>query len=75
VSGSVDFLDILDRPPAFPIVLTEGFVRREIRPDLLDVLRLHDGRMAVMDGTTQLRVGVRRPRLILPALRPSSKAP
>jgi uncharacterized protein (TIGR01319 family) len=66
VTGSLDFADILDRPPTFPIVLTEGFGRREMRSCLETTFRAHGGRLAVMDGTTELRVGVRRPRVILP---------
>ncbi len=66
VTGSLDFADIIEEPPPFPIVLTEGFGRREMRPDLADAFRAHDRRLAVMDGTTELRVGVRRPRVVLP---------
>jgi len=29
-------------------------------------LRAHEGRLALLDGTTVLRVGVRRPQVILP---------
>jgi len=66
VTGSLDFADILKEPPPFPIVLTEGFGQREMRPDLARAFGAHAGRLAVMDGTTELRVGVRRPRVILP---------
>jgi hypothetical protein len=66
VAGSLDFADVLEAPPPFPIVLTEGFGRRSMSAGVLSALRSGEGRIAVMDGTTELRVGVRRPRLILP---------
>ncbi len=66
VAGSLPFAEVLEHPPEFPIVLTEGFGKKPMRPELLSVLRENDRRLAVLSGTTELRVGVRRPRVLLP---------
>jgi uncharacterized protein (TIGR01319 family) len=67
ISGGVDLEDVLDPGLGFSLVMTEGFGARSMGTDLLAVLSAHEGRDVLVDGTTQLRVGVRRPRIILPS--------
>ena len=49
------------------IVVTEGFGEQEMDPELYRLLSTHAGKLALVDGQTHLRVGVRRPTVILPA--------
>jgi hypothetical protein len=48
------------------------FGATEIDPAVRAVLRDGEGRLALLDGTTELRVGVRRPRILLPEGRPEA---
>jgi hypothetical protein len=66
IAGGLDLKDLLDPHPGFTVVVTEGFGSRVIAPELYQALQKHTGQTALADGTTQLRVGVRRPRVILP---------
>jgi hypothetical protein len=66
VVGGVNLQGVLDPAPEFTTVVLEGFGRRTIRPGIMNLLRAHEGKLALVDGTTQLRVGVRRPVVILP---------
>jgi hypothetical protein len=66
IAGSAHLKDLQEADPAFTVVLTEGFGERAMDPELADVLRAHAGRVALLDGRTELRVGVRRPRVLLP---------
>ena len=52
--------------PPFTIVVLEGFGEQRLPDGVRKVLAEHEGRLALLDGTIQLRVGVRRPQLILP---------
>jgi uncharacterized protein (TIGR01319 family) len=67
IAGSAHLKDLQEAAPAFTLVLTEGFGDRAMRPEIADVLRAHAGRLALLDGRTELRVGVRRPRVLLPS--------
>jgi uncharacterized protein (TIGR01319 family) len=67
VTGGLNLEDMIGAEPGFTIVMTEGFGTRRISPEIETRLRDHEGRLALLDGTTQLRVGVRRPMIILPA--------
>lgn len=67
VVGGLDLKDMLGAEPAFTIVVTEGFGKQEIRPEVHRLLEAYAGKQALLDGTTQLRVGVKRPMVILPA--------
>ena len=67
IAGGVDLVDVLDPQLGFTLVVTGAFGASSIAEELLDVLSAHEGRLALVDGTTQLRVGVRRPRIILPS--------
>jgi hypothetical protein len=66
IAGGVDLEDVLDPQLGFTLVMTGGFGSQSHDEGLLAALSAHEGRLALVDGTTQLRVGVRRPRIILP---------
>ncbi len=68
IAGGVDLVDVLDPQLGFTLVVTGAFGASSIAKDLHTVLSAHEGRLALVDGTTQLRVGVRRPRIILPSV-------
>jgi len=65
IAGSAHLKDVQEADPAFTLVLTEGFGDRAMRPEIADALQAHAGRLALLDGRTELRVGVRRPRVLL----------
>ncbi len=67
IAGGVDLEDVLEPQLGFTLVMTGTFGARSMSKELMDILSAHDGRLALVDGTTQLRVGVRRPRIILPS--------
>lgn len=66
IAGSVNLSDVLQPNPGFTLVVLEGFGPRRVADQVLEVLQAHEGRIVLVDGTTQLRVGVRRPFVILP---------
>lgn len=66
VAGGVNMKDVLDPDLGFTLVATGDFGTTTIAPDVREALAAHEGRLTLVDGTTQLRVGVRRPRVILP---------
>lgn len=65
IAGSLHLSDALTHPPAYTLVLTEGFGDRPLRRELRDLLAAHAGGLTLLDGRTELRVGVRRPFAIL----------
>ena len=65
ICGGADLLDLQEAPVPFPVVLTAGFGARRMRPGMEDLLRRWSGQMVLLDGTTELRVGVVRPRVLL----------
>ena len=67
IAGGVDLEDVLEPQLGFTLVVTGAFGASSIAEELLAILSAHEGRRALIDGTTQLRVGVRRPRIILPS--------
>ncbi|MCK4510177.1 glutamate mutase L, partial [bacterium] len=67
IAGGVDLEDVLEPQLGFTLVVTGAFGASSIAEELRTVLSAHEGRLALVDGTTQLRVGVRRPRIILPS--------
>ena len=67
IAGGVDLEDVLEPQLGFTLVVTGAFGASSMSKELMDVLSAHEGRLALVDGTTQLRVGVRRPRIILPS--------
>ena len=67
IAGGVDLEDVLEPQLGFTLVMTGAFGASSIPGEVLDVLSAHEGGLALVDGTTQLRVGVQRPRIILPS--------
>jgi hypothetical protein len=53
--------------PGFTVILTEGFGRLVMDEEALTLLRAHAGRVVSVDGLTQIRAGVVRPSVLLPA--------
>jgi hypothetical protein len=66
VAGGVDLKDVLDPHLGFSLVVTGDFGSSAMDGEVAHVLAAHEGRLALIDGTTQLRVGLRRPKIILP---------
>lgn len=66
IAGSVRLADVNEIDPAFTILLTEGFGEIPLPEAIRDELTEHGGRRGYLDGRTELRVGVRRPRLVVP---------
>jgi uncharacterized protein (TIGR01319 family) len=67
IGAGAHLRDVLDGEPAFSVVVTEGFGERVMPAELADLLAARAGALVLIDGTTQLRVGVRRPRIVMPA--------
>ncbi|MFC1800396.1 hypothetical protein ACFL2Z_05790, partial [Candidatus Eisenbacteria bacterium] len=68
VTGGLDLKDMLGAEPPFTIVVIDGFGNQEMRPEVYRLFEAYEGKLGLLDGTTQLRVGVKRPRVILPAI-------
>jgi hypothetical protein len=66
IAGGVDLHDVLQPNLGFTLVVLEGFGQRRIAGQVLEILQAHEGKVALVDGTTRLRVGVQRPVVILP---------
>jgi len=66
IAGSAHLRDIGAVKPQFTLVLTESFGDAQMSAEIRDALVPHEGHQAYLDGTTELRVGVRRPRVIIP---------
>ncbi|MCU0611917.1 MAG: glutamate mutase L [Candidatus Eisenbacteria bacterium] len=66
VAGGAHLQDICDLSPPFPVMVTGGFGNMPMADDLWAVLVANEGRVASISGATSLRVGVRRPRLLIP---------
>jgi uncharacterized protein (TIGR01319 family) len=49
----------------FTLMLTEGFGRKEMNEDYREFFRQNEGRIASLNGRTQIRAGVIRPRVII----------
>jgi uncharacterized protein (TIGR01319 family) len=67
ITGGLNLEDMIGAEPGFTVVMTDAYGLREMSREIHGVLETHQGRLALLDGTTQLRVGVKRPILILPA--------
>jgi hypothetical protein len=48
------------------VIITEGFGRISMSARSFELLRMHDGRNASINGETQIRAGVIRPEIIIP---------
>ncbi len=66
VCAGVNLGDVLDPGLPFTLVVLGGFGEQRLDNKVRQLLGEHTGKLALADGTTQLRVGVVRPRLILP---------
>jgi len=49
------------------LVVTEGFGQINIAERTFDLLKAHEGQMACINGATQIRAGVIRPEVVIPA--------
>lgn len=50
----------------FTLILTEGFGNLPMSEKAFNILKENDGKMAAMNGATQVRAGVLRPEIIIP---------
>ncbi len=50
----------------FTLVVTEGFGEMAMNPRTLELMKEFEGRMAAVNGATQIRAGVLRPEIIIP---------
>jgi hypothetical protein len=66
ICAGVNLQEVIEPCPPFTIVVLEGFGEQRLPDDVRQMLAEHEGRLTLLDGTTQLRVGVRRPQIILP---------
>jgi uncharacterized protein (TIGR01319 family) len=66
ICAGVNLQEAIEPYPPFTIVVLEGFGDRQLTDAVRTILTGHEGRLTLLDGTTQLRVGVRRPQIILP---------
>jgi len=68
IAGTLDLADVLDEELPFSLVAVSEFGSEGFPPEVRRALERRSGEMVLIDGTTQLRVGVRRPRIILPSI-------
>lgn len=66
ITAGVNLHDVLQPHLGFTLVVLEGFGTRQVAGQVREILLAHEGKVALLDGTTRLRVGVRRPVVILP---------
>jgi hypothetical protein len=57
---------ITGNEPGPTIIVTEGFGKMNMANKTFDLLRKHEGRLACINGATQIRAGVIRPEIIIP---------
>jgi len=66
ITGSLNLIDFSDLNPEFPIVMIEEFGTSKLSNEIYKLLEDQAGKLVMIDGTTQLRVGVKRPTVVLP---------
>ena len=69
VAGGIGYADlgvVHSRRSPVVVVLTEGFGDQPMADRTWNILRVHLGRAAAVDGTTQIRAGVVRPDVVIP---------
>jgi hypothetical protein len=66
VTGGLNLEDMIGAEPTFTVVVLTGFGMPEMAAEHRSVFEAHEGRLALIEGTTQLRVGVKRPVVIIP---------
>lgn len=65
LTGGLPWSALAADAPPFPIVLLDGFGPRPLPGRIVELLRPRAGRPALLDATTELRAGVRRPFLVV----------
>jgi len=66
ITGSASFSAVGNSEFPLTIILTEGFGDTPMNSDVWDICTTRENRLCLLDGTTELRVGVRRPVIIIP---------
>lgn len=66
ICAGLDLADAIGLSPAFTLVMTGRYGDRDFTPAIGEALAQAEGGLVLLSGTTQLRVGVVRPRVILP---------
>ena len=66
ITGGIHLRDFNEISPDYPVIITEGFGARVMDKELMELLRGHVGKAVSIDAGTQMRAGVKRPRIILP---------
>ncbi len=56
-----------DEPIDMTVILTEGFGRVLMSPEVFEVLRNNEGSLVSVNGRTQVRAGAQRPEIVIPA--------
>ncbi len=64
LAAGADLAPLSDRAWPFTVVVLEGFEAHPLRPEFSAILAAARGSVVYADGTTELRVGVRRPRVL-----------
>lgn len=80
ITGGVDHIDLVElggrdfsvaitgrEKIPFPVIATSGFGVNPIDSELFEAMRGFEGREALIDGTTYIRAGVKRPDIIIHA--------
>lgn len=68
VCSGLHLQDVVESPPTFTIVAIGSFgSTAPLPPDIASILHANAGGITMLDGRTELRVGVRRPRVLLPS--------
>jgi uncharacterized protein (TIGR01319 family) len=66
ITGGLNLEDMIGAEPGFTIVMTDGFGEAEISEEVHRLMESREGGLVLVDGTTQMRVGVKRPMIVLP---------
>ncbi len=66
IAGTIRMSDVRIFKPNFSLVVLQGFGNDSMPEIFQSLFKSHEGSLVLLDGTTELRVGVRRPRIILP---------
>jgi hypothetical protein len=66
IAGSISLDDIYDVSPDFAVIVLEGFGERCVTDEVSEILEANDGALVCLDPGTQVRVGAKRPRIVIP---------
>lgn len=64
IAAGADLGPLLEGKWPFSVIVLEGFGRHRLKSESAEILDAAEGRTIHVDGTTELRVGVRRPRVL-----------